>query len=538
MTHKASYLGLRGKRLTTALIVMVVCPAYILIGYNNAAAGGLLTLPSFVETFPRIDTVNTAGKQQADNARIQGTVVALYTVGCMFGSLLCLKLGDKLGRLRTIMIGAVIEVVGAIIMCTSFSLGQLIVSRVVLGFGFGAISATVPVWQSECSPAEHRGALVVLEGMFASCGLALSQWVELGFFFTRGSVSWRFPWAFPIVLALWILAACVFLPDSPRWMVKKGRIAEATTILAILEDLPEDSPDVQTSIHEMQKSLAEMDQGSLLGLFHNNGDRLLNRTFLACFSTFSQQMNGAGVIGFYTTTIFEQYVGLSALTSRILSGSVYTWQIACSFLTIYTVDRFGRRPLMLLGAVGMGAVFIILAGTVGHAADSRACSIISALCVFLYGFFFTVGALGVNYLYGTEVAPLAYRVPIYSLTSTTLWSINFLVVEITPIGFTNLGNKFFIIFAVTNLCIILPVVYFFFPETRRHSLEAIDAVFKGANSPFDVVRRAKKIPSDVVRRVDAIHMVEGGMADERSASPEMQESQSEKAVYQMVEKTT
>ncbi len=92
-----------------------------------------------------------------------------------YGSLACYKLGDKLGRLRTIAIGTVLIIVGSILLCSSFTLGQFIVGRLALGFGFGAISATVPVWQSESSPAEHRGALVVLEGLFASLGLAISQ---------------------------------------------------------------------------------------------------------------------------------------------------------------------------------------------------------------------------------------------------------------------------------------------------------------------------------------------------------------------------
>lgn len=174
-----NYFGLRGKALVHFMLMLVVCPAYTLLGYNNAVMGGLLTLPSFLETFPAIDTVSTADTPaEAQNARIQGTVVALYTVGCMMGSLSCYFLGDKLGRIRTIAVGSVLIIIGSILLASSFSLAQLIVGRIVLGCGFGMLSATVPVWQSESSPAEHRGALVVLEGLFASAGLAISQWVR------------------------------------------------------------------------------------------------------------------------------------------------------------------------------------------------------------------------------------------------------------------------------------------------------------------------------------------------------------------------
>ena len=111
---------------------------------------------------------------------------------------------------------------------------------------------------------------------------------------------------------------------------------------------------------------------------------------------------------------------------------------------------------MLIGNLGMGIMFVIVAGTVSQAASSRACAIVAAICVFLIATFFGIGALGINYLYGTEVAPLSHRVPIYALTSTTLWSFNFLVVEITPIGFANLGYQYFIIWAVIDICLLTP----------------------------------------------------------------------------------
>jgi sugar porter (SP) family MFS transporter len=434
----------------------------------------------------------------------------------MCGALLCFKVGDVLGRLRTIAVGCVFTVIGSVILCASFSLGQLIVGRLVLGLGFGAISATVPVWQSESSPAEHRGALVVLEGAFASVGLALSQWIDLGLFFTRGSVSWRFPLAIPILLALFILAVLPFQPDSPRWLVKKGRIAEAIALMAILEDLPEDSAVVAEEIHKMQVSLSEIGKGSFRGLFQNKEERLLNRTLLAMFSTFSQQMNGIGIIGFYTAVIYSNLLGLSPLVARILSGCTYMFQLGCTLVAFFTIDRIGRRPLMMFGTIGMGIVYIILSGTVAYASESKACASIAAACVFLMTMFFAIGALGINYLYGTEVAPLAYRVPIYALTTATLWSCNFLVVEVTPIGFTNLGYKFLVVFAVINLCLLTPgmcplfasayyigalltrwpgsVVYFFFPETRGWSLEDMDAIFMMAKHSLDVPKAGRRMP--------------------------------------------
>lgn len=128
---KKYILGLRGKALRNAQIWAVILPAYLLFGYNNAVAGPLLDLPSWVATFPRIDTVNTTGAQNTSNSRVQGTVVAMYTLGAFFGALSCIYIGDKLGRVRTIQLGAGVTVIGSILQSSSYSLAQLIVGRLV-----------------------------------------------------------------------------------------------------------------------------------------------------------------------------------------------------------------------------------------------------------------------------------------------------------------------------------------------------------------------------------------------------------------------
>lgn len=210
---------------------------------------------------------------------------------------------------------------------------------------------------------------------------------------------------------------------------------------------------------EISLAISATGKNDYTALLRNDESRLLNRTLLAMFSTFSQQINGAGVIGFYTTVIFEELLGLSPLIARILSACVYMWQITNTLVAFRTIDSIGRRKLMMFGNLGMGAMFAIMAGTVSQAASSKSCAIVAAICVFLYATFFGIGALGVNYLYGTEVAPLSHRVPIYALSSATLWIFNFLVVEVTPIGFSSLGARFFIVFAVVDICLLFPGEY-------------------------------------------------------------------------------
>jgi hypothetical protein len=167
-------------------------------------------------------------------------------------------------------------------------------------------------------------------------------------------------------------------------------------------------------------------------------------------------------------------------------------------------------------------MFIIVAGTVSQAENSRACAIVAAICVCLITTLFGIGALGINYLYGTEVVPLSHGVPIYEF--------NFLVVEITPVGFANIGHEFFIILTVIDIYLLFPgtlsnaaqekfadkvalVDYFSRPETRRRSLEDMDLIFSQASGPLDVVRVAKSLPMSETLLADANVAYDKGVVD-------------------------
>ncbi|CAG8889051.1 unnamed protein product [Penicillium nalgiovense] len=210
------YLGLRGNALLRAAVALVVFPTFTCYGYNMSVAGGLLTLQAFNKQFPRMDTINTEGAMKAENSTIQGTVIALYTVGGIFGALSCAYLGDRLGR-RKVMFGAnLVCMIGCILMATSFDFAQFIVARLVLGVGIGGYTATVPVWQSEISPAHKRGSNVVTDGIFVGAGVSLGLWIDLGLYFVKNnSASWRFPLAFPSVFCIIAMASIPFLPESP-----------------------------------------------------------------------------------------------------------------------------------------------------------------------------------------------------------------------------------------------------------------------------------------------------------------------------------
>ncbi|KAJ6443578.1 MFS sugar transporter [Purpureocillium lavendulum] len=489
----APYFGLRGSALSRAIIALVVAPAFVTYGYNLSVAGGLLTLDSFVKTFPQLDTINTSGDQQHYNSTIQGTVVALFTVGGMFGSLSCIYLGDMLGRKRVIMLASAITILGAVLMATSFHIAQFVIARVVLGLGTGGYLATVPVWQAEISKASKRGAHVVTDGIFIGAGVSLALWVDFGFFYvTSSSVSWRFPLAFQVVMLLVVLVFMSIFPESPRWLVKKGRLEEARNILAAFNDDDPSSDAIASEIHDIQLSLSQCGTLSWKAMLSMGEQRLFHRTVLAAGGQVFQQMCGINLISMYATTIFEIYLGLDPVKSRILAASMALTQPFGGFLAFFTIDRLGRRPLMLWSAAGMAVCMAILAGTTSAQSNQMAVTV-AAVFLFVFQFIYTVGYSGLTFLYATEVAPLQLRAAISAVSTTAVWSFNFLLAEVTPVGFNTISYRYYIIFAVLNAAIV-PTVYFFFPETNGRSLEEIDEVFLHSKTIWDPPRIARTLP--------------------------------------------
>lgn len=296
----SEFLGLRGNRLNVAAILGVLMPGIMSVGYNAASLGGVLTIGNFEREFPDIDIDDASN--QSYTSTIQGTVVAVYAVGGFLGTFSCIWLGDILGRRRVMMTASLIQIIGAILTASAHALAQLVISRVVIGVGTGALLATIPLWQSEISSAQKRGSHVVTKGIFSGMGCALALFLEYGMSFTKQSISWRFPSAFPILLSAAVCGFVLFLPESPRWLIRQGRVLEARRILAALENCPIDDLAIGTRVMEVQKSLnLAGEKISMRQLFHMGPQRTLHRAGLAAAVFLFLQLTGATVTTFYST---------------------------------------------------------------------------------------------------------------------------------------------------------------------------------------------------------------------------------------------
>ena len=226
----------------------------------------------------------------------------------------------------------------------------------------------------------------------------------MGFSYAGGSTTWRLPLALSGFWSLIVLAVIYPLPESPRWLVREGKIDEAREVLAALDDVAVDSDQVNTDIAEIQESLSATGRGRFLDVFTNGKERLFHRTCLAAAGQLFQQLCGINTIAFYVSTIFQQDLGLPAVDSRILGAAVFTWQTLAAPIGVLTVDRAGRRKLMLVSCVGMGISMAVLAGTVSQS-NNHAAVIVAGISIFIFSGFFPVGLVHARVFSGFSTPP-------------------------------------------------------------------------------------------------------------------------------------
>ncbi|GAA6035068.1 hypothetical protein JCM8097_002170 [Rhodosporidiobolus ruineniae] len=442
---------------------------------DQGVMGGLITLPSFLDVFP-----------ECNDPDISGITVAIYEIGCMFGAIATMIWGDRLGRKQTIALGMVIMCIGAVIKTASYGLAQMIVGRIVTGFGNGMNTATVPTLQSELAPPAIRGSLILISGALIAAGIAVSYAVGLGFYFVDSSAAWRFPLAFQILFALIVLVMLLAIPESPAWLIKHADkhpeyMDEAKITLKKIYDA-EDDDFIDGQVHAIQAGMAEVAAYKFKDLFTHGPTQNFRRASIGFFSQVAQQFNGCNIVTYYATYLFENNIGLSPTISRVMSLAVGVEYTLAAFLTVKFVDRMGRRKTMLIGEIGCAICMAAMCGLV-YVSDNqgnKSCAYAAVAFVFLFETVFAFGLLGQTWLYPAEITSLPIRAQANGASTVANWLSNFVVVMVTPPGFDQIGSFTYLVFAIITVVVLVPGIYFFFPEPARRSLEEMDLIFAEA----------------------------------------------------------
>ncbi|ENH75036.1 Sugar transporter STL1 [Fusarium oxysporum f. sp. cubense race 1] len=453
---------------------------FLLFGYDQGVISGLLTGTAFTNTFPEIDTTDGGN----GSSSLQGTVVAIYEIGCFFGAIFCLIFGEYFGRRKCIMIGCVVLSIGAALQASAYGIPQMIVGRIVAGLGNGMNTSTIPVWHSELMKASNRGRGLAIELAITIFGVMLSYWVDYGMSYVETEAQFRFPIAFQIFFAILTFIGIILLPESPRWLVNHDLHEEAREVLwAVRRDaksISKQDDTVSCAIAEIQHAINEereaANTSSFKAMWKNGEQKFLYRTMLGIGGQFMQQLSGINLITYVSP--LNRSVNIANLKRLTTSCTIsrHSAYFLSSLIPIWIIDRLGRRKLMMFAASGQAVCMAVLAGTVSTGKSGP--GIVAIVMLFLFNFFFAVGLLAIPWLLPAEYAPLAIRTRAAALATASNWIFTFLVVEITPISISSIGWKTYIYFGVFN-AFFVPLIYFFYPETRLLSLEQIDKLFTG-----------------------------------------------------------
>ncbi|GAV54312.1 hypothetical protein ZYGR_0AL00440 [Zygosaccharomyces rouxii] len=493
---RTSTAGLEGARLRyTAAAVAVI--GFALFGYDQGLMSGLITGDKFNEEFP---PTKSHGDHDRYASVIQGAVTACYEIGCFFGSLFVLFFGDGIGRKPLIVFGAVIVIVGTVISTAPFhqswGLGQFVVGRVITGVGTGFNTSTIPVWQSEMTKPNIRGAMINLDGSVIALGTMIAYWLDFGFSFINSSVQWRFPVAVQIIFAVVLLGGIIRMPESPRWLMAKKRSDEARYVLARLNALPEDDDAIlaeMTSLYEAVNRSSNQ-KSQMKSLFSMGKQQNFSRALIASSTQFFQQFTGCNAAIYYSTVLFQTTVQLDRLLSMILGGVFATVYALSTLPSFYLVEKVGRRKMFFFGALGQGLSFIITFACLVHPTKQNAKG--AAVGLYLFIISFGLAILELPWIYPPEIASMRVRAATNAMSTCTNWVTNFAVVMFTPVFIQTSQWGCYLFFAVMNL-IYLPIIFFFYPETAGRSLEEIDIIFAKAHVdgtlPWMVAHRLPKL---------------------------------------------
>ncbi|KAJ7769116.1 hypothetical protein DFH07DRAFT_1006825 [Mycena maculata] len=422
---------------------------------------GIITGPYFIEYFHAPGSVKI------------GSMVAVLEVGAFVTSLAAGRVGDMIGRKGTLFIGAVIFTLGGGIQTLTGGFGMMVLGRIISGFGVGLLSTIVPIYQSEVSPPNHRGALACAEFTGNIFGYAFSVWTDYFCSFIESDNSWRIPLFVQCVIGAILAAGSLFMPESPRWLIDTDKDEEGMKVLVDLHGGDPHDPIAKAEFEEIKnKVLMERNSGEGRS-YAMMWRRYKRRILLAMSSQAFAQLNGINVISYYAPKVFEEagWHGRQALLMTGINSIIYTLSTLPPW---YLVDRWGRRPILLSGAAVMGLSLCATGWFMYLNIPQTPGAVVACVIIFNAAFGYSWGP--VPWLYPPEILPLTIRAKGVSLSTATNWAFNTLVGEMTPYLQEVIEWRLYIMHGFFCACSFV-LVYFLYPETKGVPLEEMDAVF-------------------------------------------------------------
>ncbi|KAJ5148109.1 High-affinity glucose transporter [Penicillium atrosanguineum] len=433
----------------------------------------------------------------------QGGVTAAMPAGSWLGALISGYISDRMGRKYSIMVGCIIWCIGSAIICASQNVGMLVAGRVINGLCVGMESAQVPVYISEIAPPSKRGRLVGSQQWAITWGILIMYYISFGCSYIGGGTSstystsvFRIPWGVQMVPAILLFFGMMLLPESPRWLARKDRWEEARAVLTLVHGHGDpNSPFVQAEMQEIGEMCEFERQHADVTYWELFKPKMIHRTMTGIWCQIWSQLTGMNVMMYYINYVFNM-AGYSGNSALLASSIQYIINVICTVPALIWVDRWGRRPTLLVGAAFMmvwmyaNAGIMAMYGTVvpggidGVAEESMILSgapakgLIACTYLFVASYAPTWGP--VSWVYPSELYPLRVRGKAVALATSANWAFNTALGLFTPVAFATIRWQTYIIFGVF-LTVMWFHVFFLFPETAGKTLEEVEVIFEDPN---------------------------------------------------------
>lgn len=391
-------------------------------------------------------------------------IVSSMMFGAAVGAVAAGWLSATLGRKRSLILGAVLFVLGSLLSGAAWSPGTLVAARLVLGLAIGVATFTAPLYLAEVAPERIRGAMISTYQLMITIGILVAFLSDTALSYTG---AWRWMLGVIAIPGVLFLLGVLLLPDSPRWLMMRGRREEA---IGVLTRLRGDAAVVEREVADIEEQLKTPQRGWHLFLENRNFRRSV---WLGVLLQLMQQFTGMNVVMYYAPRIF-QAMGYYTAAQMWFTALVGLTNVLATFIAIALIDRWGRKPILYTGfavmAAGLGVVGAMMhAGIATHAEQIFT---VAMLLMFIVGFAMSAGPL--VWTLCSEIQPLKGRDFGIGCSTFTNWIAN-MVVGATFLTLLNgIGHAYtFWLYAALNL-VFIGLTFWLIPETKGVTLEQIE----------------------------------------------------------------
>lgn len=470
-----------GSSAPAIMIGIFVASGGLLFGYDTGTINGILAMNAFKEQFSTGYSRNGSPSISPSETAI---IVAILSAGTVVGALIAAPVGDHWGR-RKSLIGAVTAFnFGVIFQVCAQAIPMLVAGRFFAGVGVGTISVLVPIYQAEMAPKWIRGTLVCFYQLSITVGLLTASIVNILTADMKGAAAYQIPLGLQFTWAVVLSLGLLVLPETPRYLIKRGLKDDAAVSLSRLRRLDRLHPALLEELaeieanHEYELALGPATYKDVIfGTPH-----LGRRTLTGCGLQMLQQLTGVNFIMYYGTTFF---VGAGVQNAFLISLIINIVNTVSTIPALFIIETWGRRKVLIYGAVAMAICQLLIASfsaAVGKSMPTTANQIlIIFICIDI--FFFAASWGPVAWVITSEIYPLKVRAKSMSISTASNWLLNFGISYGSPYmveegaGYADMGTRVFFVwgaFCAVAAVFVWAMVY----ETSKISLEQIDEMYE------------------------------------------------------------